>query len=149
MSGRKTVNKLQHKVHKMKIEQTIELARQMLTGRLTNKELMSLTEAERNAVVKLANKFRQLKPKPLPKEIASPTRSLLRILLDNRTITRKRAIQLGLTDAPAKQTQHEENKENWGKTEANKVENQRKQLAKQAQTAEYSNARKAIAWEKH
>ena len=133
----------------MRVEVIIEMARKMLTGRLPNKELMSLTAAERKAVVKLANQFRQLKPKPLPQEIASPTRGLLRILLNNRTITRQRAVQLGLTDAPTKQTDNEWNKENLGNREASKIENQRKRHSLEAQTAEYSNARKAIAWEKH
>ena len=133
----------------MKVELIIEMARKMLTGSLTNKELLSLTPAQRNTVVKLANQFRQLKPKPLPQDIASPTRGLLRILLNNRTITRQRAIQLGLTDAPEKQSVDDENRENWGKKEANKVVNLRKRQALEAQTAEYANARKAIAWEKH
>lgn len=133
----------------MKVELIIEMARKMLTGSLTNKELLSLTPAQRNTVVKLANQFRQLRPKPLPQDIASPTRGLLRILLNNRTITRQRAIQLGLTDAPEKQSVDDENRENWGKKEANKVVNLRKRQALEAQTAEYANARKAIAWEKH
>ena len=133
----------------MKVELIIEMARKMLTGSLTNKELLSLTPAQRNTVVKLANQFRQLKPKPLPQDIASPTRGMLRILLNNRTITRQRAIQLGLTDAPEKQSVDDENRENWGKKEANKVVNLRKRQALEAQTAEYANARKAIEWEKH
>ena len=133
----------------MKVELIIEMARKMLTGSLTNKELLSLTPAQRNTVVKLANQFRQLRPKPLPQDIASPTRGLLRIMLNNRTITRQRAIQLGLTDAPEKQSVDDENRENWGKKEANKVVNLRKRQALEAQTAEYANARKAIAWEKH
>ena len=133
----------------MKVELIIEMARKMLTGSLSNKELLSLTPAQRNTVVKLANQFRQLKPKPLPQDIASPTRGLLRILLNNRTITRQKAIQVGWTDAPEKQSVDDENKENWGKKEANKVINLRKRQSLEAQTAEYANARKAIAWEKH
>ena len=135
--------------NKMNVEKLIDLAHKMLTGRLTGQQLNSLTQGEKNAVVKLANKFRQLNPHPLPQDILSPPRHLLRILLNNRTITRKTAVRLGLVDAPEKQTDNEWNKENLGKVEANKIEIQRKLHSKQAQVAEYSNARKAIASEKH
>ncbi len=58
-------------------------------------------------MVKLANQFRQLRPKPLPQDIVSQRE---RILLNNRTITRQRAIQQGLTDAPEKQSVDDENR---------------------------------------
>ncbi len=78
----------------------------MLTGSLSNKELLSLTPAQRTQWSELANQFRQLKlPKPLPQDIAESTRGTTanREHNSNNNCIRE-SDPVGLTDAPEKQS---------------------------------------------